>query len=42
MYDEKGLSDGLNVIELWFRQVISTIASTILLPLNFLQALFNV
>lgn len=42
MYEEKGLGDAVNVLESWVRQVFSLITSTVLLPFNFVGALFNI
>jgi hypothetical protein len=41
MYEEKGVGEAVNVLESWGRQVLSLIASTILLPFNFIGALLN-
>jgi hypothetical protein len=37
----KGLGDAFTVITLWFRALFNAVESTVLLPFDFVVALFN-
>ena len=38
---EKGVSDAFEVVELWVQMLLQTFTRTIMLPFEFLSALFN-